>query len=40
MEEFYTNYLKEMEKMIEIKSDKAEIISKQHKEERITRIIS
>jgi hypothetical protein len=38
MEEFYTNYLKEMEKRLEIKSEKAVMISKQNKEERITRI--
>ena len=38
MEEFYTKYLKEMGKRLEIKSEKANMISKQHKEQRITRI--
>ena len=39
MEEFYTQYLKEMAKRIEIKSEKAKMITKQHKQERTTRIV-
>ena len=38
MEEFYKNYFKEMEKRLEIKSEKTNMISKQHKEEKISRI--
>ena len=39
MEEFYINYLKQMENRLGIKNEKAILISKRQKEEKIARIV-
>ena len=39
MEEFFIKYLKQMENRLGIKNEKAILISKQQKEEKIARIV-